>query len=224
MATFNTKQTLYASPSLIPDIAERIKEDFLRDGFEVSTDALSSGGYDISITKGGTFKAVLGMKTALKVTLLPLGGNINFEAGVGIWGQQAIPTIISMFFFWPVLLTQMWGMIEQSQLDDKALSIAQSVIKEHVHGNPSGPDANHGYSSINSPAANGGNSGVLDANHDSNLDATGNHGSATHGSPNNNGNSTHGDSDSAANKFCTHCGTKNPASAHFCCGCGREME
>lgn len=204
MATFNTKQTLYASPSLIPDIAERIKENFLRDGFEVSTDALSSGGYDISITKGGTFKAVLGMKTALKVTLLPLGGNINFEAGVGIWGQQAIPTIISMFFFWPVLLTQMWGMIEQSQLDDKALSIAQSVINEHVHGNPSGPDANHGSSIGYS-----GNAGDI---------------SATHGSHDDNSdNPTHDYSDSAANKFCTHCGTKNPVSAHFCCGCGKEM-
>lgn len=131
MATFNTKQTLYGSTSLIPAIASRIQEEFQKEGFEVAMDALSSGGYDISITKGNAFKAVLGMKTALKVTLLPQGSNcINFEAGVGIWGQQAIPTIISMLFFWPVLLTQIWGMIEQSQLDDKALSIAQKVISE----------------------------------------------------------------------------------------------
>ena len=118
MATFSTKKILYGSTSLIPTIANRIQEKFLNDGYEVAMDALSSGGYDISITKGGVFKAVLGMKTALKVTLLPQGSNIYFEAGVGIWGQQAIPTVISMLFFWPVLITQIWGMVEQSKLDD----------------------------------------------------------------------------------------------------------
>lgn len=128
MATFSTKKILYGSTSLIPNIANRIQEEFQNDGFEVAMDALSSGGYDISITKGGVFKAVLGMKTALKVTLLPQGSNINFEAGVGIWGQQAIPTVISMLFFWPVLITQIWGMVEQSKLDDKALDIAEDVV------------------------------------------------------------------------------------------------
>jgi len=136
MATFNTKKILYGSTSLIPSIADRIQEEFQNEGYEVTMDALSSGGYDISITKGGVFKAVLGMKTALKVTLLPQGGNIHFEAGVGIWGQQAIPTVISMLFFWPVLITQIWGMVEQSKLDDKALEIAKDVID--MNGNSSG--------------------------------------------------------------------------------------
>ena len=131
MATFSTKEVLYGSTSLIPTIANRIQEDFQNDGYEVAMDALSSGGYDISITKGGVFKAVLGMKTALKVTLLPQGSNINFEAGVGIWGQQAIPTVISMLFFWPVLITQIWGMVEQSKLDDKALDIAKDVVSQN---------------------------------------------------------------------------------------------
>lgn len=128
MGTFSTKTTLFGSSSLIPTIANRIQGEFQNDGYEVSMDALSSGGYDISITKGGVFKAVLGMKTALKVTLLPQGNTIGFEAGVGIWGQQAIPTIISMLFFWPVLITQIWGMIDQAKLDDKALNIAKDVI------------------------------------------------------------------------------------------------
>lgn len=128
MATFSTKKILYGSTSLIPTIATRIQEEFQHEGYEVKMDALSSGGYDISITKGGIFKAVLGMKTALKVTLLPQGSNIHFEAGVGIWGQQAIPTVISMLFFWPVLITQISGMIEQAKLDDKALEIAKDVV------------------------------------------------------------------------------------------------
>ena len=168
MGTFSTKKILYGSTSLIPTIANRIQEEFQRDGYEVAMDALSSSGYDISITKGGLFKAVLGMKTALKVTLLPQGSSIHFEAGVGIWGQQAIPTVISMLFFWPVLLTQIWGMVEQSKLDDKALDIARDVI----------------YLNSNSGATSAAPSG---------------------------------------SKFCTNCGTQNPASANFCSGCGRAL-
>ena len=128
MGTFSTKKILYGSTALIPTIANRIQEEFQRDGYEVAMDALSSGGYDISITKGGLFKAVLGMKTALKVTLLPQGSSIHFEAGVGIWGQQAIPTVISMLLFWPVLITQIWGIVEQASLDDKALALAEEVV------------------------------------------------------------------------------------------------
>ena len=59
MATFSTKKILYGSTFLIPTIANRIQEEFQNDGYEVAMDALSSGGYDISITKGGVFKAVL---------------------------------------------------------------------------------------------------------------------------------------------------------------------
>lgn len=135
MSTFTTKKALLGSASLSSAIADRIKDEFKKDGYEVSMDALSSGGYDISITKGGLFKAVLGTKTALKVSLIPLGRDLNFEAGIGIWGQQAIPTAISMLFFWPVIVTQIWGIVKQASLDDKALSIAENVIIEHFASN-----------------------------------------------------------------------------------------
>ena len=137
MGTFNTKQIIFGSPALIPVIADEIVKQFQSDGFEVTKQDMSTGGCDISITKGGVFKAVLGMKSALKVTLLPQGNTIDFEAGVGIFGQQAIPTIISMFFLWPVLITQIWGMVEQSKLDDKALEIANKVIAENGGGSVS---------------------------------------------------------------------------------------
>lgn len=129
MAAFNTKKLILAPSSLIPAMGERISQSFVNEGFEVTRSPLSNGGYDVSITKGGMFKAVLGMKTALKVSLTPQSGNVYFDASVGIFGQQAIPTVISMFFFWPVLITQIWGIVEQSNLDDKALAIAEEVAR-----------------------------------------------------------------------------------------------
>lgn len=72
MAAFNTKKLILAPSSLIPAMGERISQSFVNEGFEVTSSPLSNGGYDVSITKGGMFKAVLGMKTALKVSLTPL--------------------------------------------------------------------------------------------------------------------------------------------------------
>ncbi|NTW50890.1 MAG: zinc ribbon domain-containing protein [Chlorobiales bacterium] len=79
-------------------------------------------------SKGNTFKAVLGMKTALNVTVRQIENNLEVEAGVGIFGQHAVPTAISMLLFWPVLVTQIWGMVKQSKMDDQVMEIAETVI------------------------------------------------------------------------------------------------
>jgi hypothetical protein len=128
MSKFNTKKLLQAHPSQIDAIAEAIRAEFVKDGFDVMVDSLMSGGKDISITKGNMFKAVLGMRSALKIALTPQTDGVLFDANVGIYGQQAIPTVITLFFFWPVLLTQIWGLIQQSSLDDRALAVAEQAI------------------------------------------------------------------------------------------------
>lgn len=128
MGAFNKHEILQGNPSLIPDIAAEIEKEFTSEGYEVAFSDLVSGGVDISLTKGGMFKAVLGMKTALKITLVPQTDGIIFDANVGIFGQQVIPAIISFFFLWPVLITQIWGLVDQSNLDDKVLDVARRVI------------------------------------------------------------------------------------------------
>jgi hypothetical protein len=120
---------------------------FIAEGYDVQGDSLISGGYDISVSKGNIFKAVLGMKTALKIIVRPQGGQIFIEAGVGVFGQQAIPTIISMLFFWPVLVTQIWGIIQQSNLDEKAIEIAEASILKNSNGT-SGSAINQTQNSI----------------------------------------------------------------------------
>lgn len=128
MATYSKKKLLQAHPSQIKSICDAIRIDFENDGFEVKVDDLISGGKDISITKGNIFKAVLGMRSALKVTLVPQPDGVLFDASVGIYGQQAIPAVISMFIFWPVILTQIWGLVHQASLDDRALAVAEGAI------------------------------------------------------------------------------------------------
>lgn len=128
MGVFKTSKLLHGNPSLIPLISEKIAEEFKNDEYEVATIDLTIGGKEVSITKGGMFKAIIGMKTALKIKLVPKDNRIQFDAGVGIFGLQAIPAAIALFVTWPVILTQIWGLIQQSKLDDKALDIAEREI------------------------------------------------------------------------------------------------
>ncbi len=128
MATFNTHKLINADSSLIPSMANKITIHFKTEGYDVDVKVSDLGTYDISLTKGGMFKAVLGLKTALKVTLKPESNGVSFDAGIGIFGQQLIPTVVMLFVAWPVVLTQVWGLVQQSNLDDTALMLAESVV------------------------------------------------------------------------------------------------
>ena len=132
MGAFTTKKTLYGNASQIPVVAEQIRQAFAADGYEVRIDNTAKG-QEIYITKGGFIKAALGLRSALKITMKPSrNGNIDFEAGVSIFKQQFVPTVITMCFFSPVVIAQIWGMIKQSKLDEKAVAIAEQALYQTV--------------------------------------------------------------------------------------------
>lgn len=141
MATFSTTETLIGHPNAIPAMSKTICEYFESEGYSVKEEEGYTGGKEISITEDGMFKALLGLRTALKVSLQPLDETIGFKASAGIFGMQAIPTTITLLLCWPVLLTQIWGLIKQSRLDDKALMIAKSVLSKN---NYSGEEYTYG--------------------------------------------------------------------------------
>ncbi len=132
MGTFTSDKEFTCPKSCIPEIEKSIIAAFETDGFEVKRFTLPNGGFELSMTKGGMFKAVVGMKSALKVTANPTLRGVHIEAGIGIFGQQALPTVVTMFVFWPILIPQIWGMIQQSKLDDRVLEIAEATINNYV--------------------------------------------------------------------------------------------
>ena len=72
------------------------------------------------------------MRTALKIVIQPIDNrSFTVEAGVGIFGQQAIPTTLTLLVAWPVLIPQIWGMIQQSKLDEHILELVQKAIDIH---------------------------------------------------------------------------------------------
>jgi hypothetical protein len=127
MGVFNSSRHF---PLTVPDlsvVASDVEAHFRGREFDVQRQPTLSG-WQVDVSKGGMFKAVFGLRTAMKIEIENAAGGVQAKAGIGIWGQQMIPTAITLFVFWPVLITQIWGMVESSKLDDEAMQvIAESL-------------------------------------------------------------------------------------------------
>ncbi|MGH3145790.1 MAG: zinc ribbon domain-containing protein, partial [Rubrobacter sp.] len=73
----------------------------------------------------------------LNIKIVPQANGTSVDAGVGIFGQQAIPTVITALVFWPVIIAQVWNMAQEAKLDEEALGVAEESLKAHASGAPS---------------------------------------------------------------------------------------
>lgn len=131
MGVFKSSQMFPITVSDLTPVANDVTEYFKQKGFEVAKEKTLIGGWDISITKSGIFKTVLGLKSALKVEIEPMGTSTNVKAGVGVFGAQVVPVILLYFVGWPILVTQIWGLIQNSKLDEEALECARDSLVRH---------------------------------------------------------------------------------------------
>jgi len=140
MGVFASTRTYNIKVADLTPVAEDLIEHFKKQDFEVKGEKTITNGWHISISKGGIFKSVLGLKTALNVEIEPQGNTTTAKADVGIFGLQAIPSMVMLFIAWPVLLTQIWGLVQQANLDDEALNkIGESLMsmtEKAVQENP----------------------------------------------------------------------------------------
>ncbi len=109
-------------------MANRLMQALRYEGYEVDGVKLPSGEWDISVKKGNLFKAVLGLQTALKIKVSPTPPHTCVSTDVGIFGQQAIPTVLTVCLWWPIAITQIWGIIKQQKLDKFVLEQSQELF------------------------------------------------------------------------------------------------
>jgi hypothetical protein len=140
MGAFSSSRTVpYHVEDLAP-VAQDVMRHFESQDFEVTQTPIPTGGVQVSIRRGGTFKAIIGLRSALNIKIEPEANGTRVEAGVGIFGQQAIPTAITLLVFWPVLVAQVWNMAQEAKLDEEALRVAEESLKAHSEA-PSGATA-----------------------------------------------------------------------------------
>jgi hypothetical protein len=141
LGTFSSSRTV---PHVVEDlapVAQDVMRHFEQQDYEVTQTHIPTGGVQVSIRRGGTFKAIIGMRSALNIKIEPEANGTRVEAGVGIFGQQAIPTAITLLVFWPVLVAQVWNMAQEAKLDEEALRVAEESLRAHSSKAPSGATA-----------------------------------------------------------------------------------
>src|SRR5919106_2202297 len=103
MGTFNSSKTVpYVVEDLAP-VAQEVMDHFESQDYEVTDTHIPTGGVQVSIRRGGTFKAIIGMKTALNIKIEPQANGTTVEAGGGGFWEQALPPTITPLIFLPVL-------------------------------------------------------------------------------------------------------------------------
>lgn len=118
---FKSTKLFYNVAPYTERVVANVMDKLRYQGFEVDGVKMPSGDWNISIKKGNLFKAVLGLQTALKITIGNTSPHVCAKAGVGIFGQQAIPTVLTVCVWWPFAITQIWGLVKQYKLDETVL-------------------------------------------------------------------------------------------------------
>lgn len=132
MALVNSKREFPTELKEPSGIIAYFTDYFEGKGYAVKTESTATGAF-ISMTKGGVFKTISGMKTGLNITLTQKDGAIEAAMEVGIFGKQLLPSAISMLIAWPVLIPQVIGLIQQNKLDQEAYQVIENAIRHCEH-------------------------------------------------------------------------------------------
>lgn len=206
---------IFKSETLIPitvddlaPVAEELAGHFKQRNYQVECSQTDDGHWEVGITRGGIFKTVVGLKSALKVQIETRPRGTMVRAGAGIFGKQAAATAITLFAAWPigvpVLLAQSWGLIREAGLDNEAARVVEMSLTraQRLAGAPGG--GTNGESRARGTASDGsaGRSEAATAARTPQARA------ARTESP---------------GAFCTACGRRLEEAARFCAGCGQAV-
>jgi hypothetical protein len=118
----------FYSPYLNVDSLVSALSDWYRSqGYNVQALDVHGGGVLVQASKGG-WRNFVGMSSALNVSLLQDGTNLNVEISAGKWMDKAVVGTISMFVLWPLAVTTAWGTWKQSQLPKNTFEFIQQFV------------------------------------------------------------------------------------------------
>jgi hypothetical protein len=121
-------------PISVPDLApmaQELQAHFEQRRYQVECQLVPPGVWEVGVTRGGMFKTAMGLRSSMKVQLKGVDGGTLVQARVGIFGKQAIPTMVTMLVLWQMIFLQTWTVIRESALDDEAVRVVQISLTRH---------------------------------------------------------------------------------------------
>ncbi len=142
MARFISFESAQIFPVVVADLSpvtRDVTQYFESQGYRVSAKQEDSSRiWLVSLYKGKMFKTVLGMQSALNIELQPTGTSTVAKASLGIFEQRIMPVAVTGFIAWPILLTQIWDLVQKNNLDQEALAVVEQRLIAHSRTVPTG--------------------------------------------------------------------------------------
>jgi hypothetical protein len=206
MKVFRSERLVPIAVGDLEPVAQELAAHFKQRNYQVECSEVADGQWEVGITRGGIFKTVVGLKSALKIQLEARPKGTMVRAGAGIFGKQAAPTAIAIVTAWPialpVVLAQVWGIVREAGLDNEAIRVVELSLNrvQRLTGLSDNGDKSEFRARDSVPNGPPARSAARPAGVADMRPQPG------HASP---------------GEFCTSCGRQLEGGSRFCAGCGQ---
>ena len=98
------------------------------EGFKCQRLQMEDGGIVIQIEKGGGWRKVLGVSTAVHIVFHQVENTVNVEIGNGRWLDKAAAGTLSLIILWPLAITGGIGVWQQMKLPGRVFGYLAEYI------------------------------------------------------------------------------------------------
>ncbi len=122
-------RTFYASGIDSRDVARVVSSWLVLHDFESRTVDLPEGGIAVQARQPKSWRYILGMSSALNITINKKEKDVVVETEAGSWAEKIAVGAVGAFILHPLLITAAYGAWKQSQLPDKIFGAIEEYIK-----------------------------------------------------------------------------------------------
>lgn len=123
-------RVFYASGIDPKDIARMVSGWLQINDFLSQIVDLPDGKVAVQARQPESWRSLLGMSSALNITLTKRGNDLIVETDAGKWADKIAVGAVGAFILHPLLITAAYGAWKQSQLPDRIFGVIEQYLKE----------------------------------------------------------------------------------------------
>jgi hypothetical protein len=124
-------RTFYASDVDLREMAKMISSWLQINDFESQIINLPDGSIAVQARQPELWRSVLGMSSAMNITLRTRGSDLVVETDAGRWADKVAVGAVGAFILHPLLITLAYGAWKQCQLPDRVLCIIEQFLRDN---------------------------------------------------------------------------------------------
>lgn len=123
-------RTFYAPGIDQRDVARKVSSWLQLHDFEARIVDLPDGKTTVQARQPKSWRYILGMSSALNITISTEGGKMVVETDAGQWAEKVAVGAVGVFILHPLLITMAYGTWKQMQLPEKVFEVVEQYINE----------------------------------------------------------------------------------------------